>query len=257
MGYDHLLVHSEGPVGWLEYNRPPVNAFNWEMTRAVGTALEALEADPAVRVVVLASALERHFSVGAELSLFDGIGQAWMREWVAVAHGVATRLRALRKPVLGAIHGTAVGGGLEMTYHADVRFCAEDARLGQPEVNLCFIPPIATTQTLVRLLGRPRALRFLYEGELIPAGEAHRLGLVDELVEPGRLRERVQAYGEALAAKPPEALAAIRRTITEGMELPFEQGMALEAEAAAGLADTANFADGVRAFLQKRPPAWK
>ena len=93
-------------------------------------------------------------------------------------------LRGSPKPLLAAINGTAVGGGLEMTLHCDLRFAATDARLGQPEINIGFIPPIATTQALARLIGRPRAIRYLYDGSLVPAAEALDWGLVDELVEP-------------------------------------------------------------------------
>jgi enoyl-CoA hydratase/carnithine racemase len=140
--------------------------------------------------------------------------------------------------------------------HCDLRFAAMNARLGQPEIRIGFIPPIATTQALARLIGRPRAIRYLYDGALVPAAEALAWGLVDELVEPAGLRERVQAYGEELAAKSPAALAAIRRTITLGGGMSFEEGMAYELEAVAALAGTPDFAEGVDAFLAKRPPTW-
>ena len=125
-----------------------------------------------------------------------------------------------------AIHGIAVGGGLEMTLHCDLRFAATDARLGQPEVNINNIPPIAATQALARLIGRPRAIRLLYDGKMISAQEAHHIGLVDTLVAPNELRAVVQAYGKTLAAKPPEALAAIRRAVTLGGGMSFDNGLA-------------------------------
>lgn len=159
--------------------------------------------------------------------------------------------------MLAAIQGTAVGGGLEITYNCDLRFCADDARLGQPEISIGFIPPVGATQTLARLLGRSRAIRFLYDGEIIDAQQALDIGLVDELVPPGELRARVQTYGETLAEKPPEALAAIRRTITHGMDLPFGEALALEHEAIVELGGTRNFKEGVRAFLEKRKPEWE
>ena len=166
-------------------------------------------------------------------------------------------LALIERPLLAAINGTAVGGGLEMTLHCDLRFAASDARLGQPEIKIGFIPPIATTQALARLIGRPRTLRYLYEGALVPVSEALSWGLVDELVEPAGLRKRVQAYGEELAGKSPAALAAIRHTVTLGGGMTFEDGMNYELEAVAGLADTADFTEGVEAFLAKRPPVWR
>jgi len=244
-------------VGWLEFNRPPVNAFTREMVDETHDALAAALSDPAVRVLVLASAVPRYFSAGADLHVFKDIGQDGMRRWAERCHEIVRLLRGSPKPLLAAINGTAVGGGLEMTLHCDLRFAATDARLGQPEINIGFIPPIATTQALARLLGRPRAIRYLYEGTLVSAGEALDWGLVDELVEPPQLRSRVQAYGEELAAKSPSALAAIRRTVTLGGGRSFDDGLAYELDTVVGLAGTPDFAEGVDAFLAKRQPQWR
>ena len=248
---------NERSVGWLEFNRPPVNAFTREMVDEVHDALAATLADPAVRVVVLASAVDRYFSAGADLNVFKGIGQDGMRSWALRCHDIVRLLRHSPKPLLAAINGTAVGGGLEMTLHCDLRFAAADARLGQPEINIAFIPPIATTQALARLIGRPRAIRYLYDGRLVPAAEALDWGLVDELVAPAELRGRVQSYAETLAAKSPTALAAIRRTVTLGGGMTFDEGLAYELATVVELAGSPDFAEGVDAFLAKRPPNWK
>ncbi len=254
---------NQNHVGWLEFNRPPVNAFTREMVDEVHDAIAATLADPdtladpGVRVMVLASAVERYFSAGADLNVFKGMKGEGMRQWATRCHDIVRLLRASPKPLLAAINGTAVGGGLEMALHCDLRFATSDARLGQPEINIGFIPPIATTQALARLIGRPRAIRYLYDGGLVHAAEALQWGLVDELVEPAGLRARVQAYAEELAAKSPAALAAIRRTVTLGGGMTFEDGMRYELETVAVLADTPDFAEGVDAFLAKRPPVWR
>src|SRR4030095_2373854 len=151
-------------VGWLEFNRPPVNAFTREMVDETHDAIAAALADPAVRVLVLASAIPRYFSAGADLHVFKDIGQDGMRRWAERCHEIVRLWRASPKPLLSAINGTAVGGGLEMTLHCDLRFAATDARLGQPEINIGFIPPIATTPELAHLLGRPRGLPHLSYG---------------------------------------------------------------------------------------------
>jgi enoyl-CoA hydratase len=244
-------------VGWLEFNRPPVNAFTREMVDEVHDAIATTLADPEVRVMVLASAVERYFSAGADLQVFKGMTGEGMRQWATRCHDIVRLLRASPKPLLAAIHGTAVGGRLEMTLHCDLRFAATDAKLGQPEIRIGFIPPIATTQALARLIGRPRAIRYLYDSGLVPAADALHWGLVDELVEPAGLRGRVQAYAEELAAKSPAALAAIRRTVTLGGGMTFEDGMRYELETVADLGDTPDFAEGVDAFLAKRPPVWR
>jgi enoyl-CoA hydratase len=146
---------------------------------------------------------------------------------------------------------------LEMTLHCDLRFAATDARLGQPEININLIPPVGATQALARLIGRPNAIKLLYDGTLISAIEALEIGLVDSLVAPESLRDEVQAYGEKLAAKPPEALAAIRQSITLGGSIDFNDGLALDADLVTGLAGTDNFREGVAAFLAKRAPQWQ
>lgn len=253
----HVQVSVVDHVGWLRFDRGPVNAFDWTMLGEVSAALEALEADPEVRVVVIASAIERYFSAGADLELFRGLDGEGMARWCDIVHALVGQFRRSTKPMLAAINGVAVGGGLEMTLHCDVRFAAADARLGQPEININFIPPVGATQALARLIGRPAALRYLYEGRMVPAAEARQMGLVDEVVEPAELHARVQAYAESLCAKPPEALAAIRRTITIGGGLSFDEGLAVERQAAIELAGTANFSEGVSAFLEKRPPRWQ
>jgi len=254
---DFIRFTVERHVGWLEYDRPPVNAFTRQMVDETHDGIAAALADPEVHVLAIASAVPGYFSAGADLNAFKGMKGPGARAWTSRCHDIVRLLRQSQKPLLAAIHGTAVGGGLEIVLHCDVRFAATDARFGQPEVKIGFIPPIATTQALARLIGRPRALRYLYDGKLISAAEAHAWGLVDELVEPQALRARVQAYGEELAAKSPAALSAIRRTVTLGGGMSFEEGMEFELETVVELAETADFAEGVEAFLAKRPPVWR
>lgn len=244
-------------VAWLEFARPPVNAFSRKMVEETFAAMKQALDDPQTRVLVIASGVEKYFSAGADLVAFAAMTAPQMRDWIELCHAIARLLRASPKPLLGAINGTAVGGGLEMTLHCDLRFAADNARFGQPEIAIAFIPPIATTQALARLIGRPRAIRYLYEGRMASAAEALDWGLVDELVPASELRARVQAYAEELAAKPAQALAAIRRTITLGGGVSFEEGMALELETACALTDTDDFREGVRAFLEKRAPRWR
>ena len=255
--YQYVRLQIENRVGWLDYAKPPINAFHWDMVDEVHRGLKQYLADREVRVIVLGSALERFFSAGADIAGFQDIGEAGMRDWVNMVHGLARSLRHSEKPLLAAINGTAVGGGLEMTLHCDLRFAATDARLGQPEIAINFIPPIGATQALARLIGRPQAIRLLYDGALLSAQEAFEIGLVDTLVAPGELRAEVQAYGETLAGKPPEALAAIRQSITLGGSMNFEDGLAMEADFVTSLAGTENFSEGVSAFLEKREPQWQ
>jgi enoyl-CoA hydratase len=255
--YSFIRFSTVGHVGWLEFNRPPVNAFNRQMVDETYDCIAAAADDPSVRVLVLASALDGYFSAGADLNTFRHLTPDGVSDWATRCHAIARLLRSSPKPLLAAIHGTAVGGGLEMTLHCDLRFAASDAKLGQPEIHIGFIPPIATTQALARLIGRPRAIRYLYEGRTVAAPEALGWGLVDELVPPEKLREHVQAYADELSAKSPSALAAIRRTVTLGGGMSFEDGMAVELAAVAELGASPDFAEGVDAFLSKRQPKWQ
>lgn len=255
-GLMFIRISDVNRVRWLEFNRPPVNAFNREMVEETREAISQAIENNDVRVVVLASAVDGYLSAGADLNEFKGMHSEGMRKWVGMCHEIADLLHTSSKPLLGAINGTAVGGGLEMTLLCDRRFAADNARLGQPEVQIGFIPPIATTQTLVRLIGRPRSLAYLYDGGMIDAATALDWGLVDEVAPHDELRDRVQAYADTLVAKSATALAGIRHAVTQGGGMNFENGMSLEADIATALADTPDFAEGIAAFLEKRTPKW-
>lgn len=257
MSFEFIDLDVRGPVGWYRFNRPPRNAVHWEMLDEMISAFETLLDDSNVRVIVIASAVEGYFSTGADISAFRETGAERMPEWVAATHRLARTVRDAVKPVLAAIEGVAVGGGLEMTLHADLRFAARDARLGQPEINIGFIPPVAGTQGLVRLVGRSNAFRMLYGGELMDAEAAQAIGLVDIVTAPGALVDEVQAYGETLARKPANTLTAIRRCLIDGGSQAFEEGLAIERTEAIALARHPNFTEGVNSFLEKRAPNWE
>lgn len=251
-------IHTEivDGVGWLRYARPPMNAFDWTMLEATRAAFARLAADNDARVIVIGTAVETHLSAGADLKTFREATPEDMRAWVEICHGFAREIRECAKPVLAAIRGVAVGGGLEICLHADLRFCDPGARLGQPEINIAFIPPVAGTQALVRLVGRSAAFRILYSGEIMSAEAARAIGLVDTISALGAVEEETQTFAAALAQKPGNALAAIRRSLIDGGGRDFEAGMAIEAAEAAELAAHPNFREGVDAFLAKRAATW-
>jgi enoyl-CoA hydratase len=254
--FRHVELERADGIGWLRYHRPPINAVDWDMLRELPEALASLIAAPDTRVIVIASALDGYFSAGADLRSFGDWHGERMREWVTVCHRIVGILRTSPKPLLAAINGVAVGGGVEITWHCDVRFAASDARIGQPEIDIAYLAPIGATQALVRLVGRNRALRFLYEGELVGAADAQAMGLVDFVVPPERLPAAVADYARRLLAKPANALAAIRRCVTTGGAMAFDAGLALELEEAVALAGSPNFTEGIAAFRAKRAPRW-
>jgi enoyl-CoA hydratase/carnithine racemase len=238
MAFEYLNLSVANKVGWVEYNRLPFNGFNWEML-----------GQEDVRVVVLSSTLDNYFSAATDLTIFDGIRPKKMREWVKICHGHL--MQNAHNPLLAAIHGMAVGGGLELTSHCDFCFAAEDAKIGQLEIAINFIPPVGTTQTLACLIGRPKAIKFLYDSKILSAIKALDIGLVDKLHPAEELRPYVQSYAESLASNPTKVLAAIRRCITLGGGMPFEKSLDYEIEQAAALTDTPDFIEGVKTFLEK------
>jgi enoyl-CoA hydratase/carnithine racemase len=251
-----VSLWSQGGVGWMELDRPPMNLFDREMFEVLHPALRRLLDDPEVRVVVLASALDRYFSAGGDLRFFQGLTVEGLRGYLEDWRQVTVAMRASRKPLLAALHGIAVGGGFEMALLCDIRFAAADARLGLPEVNIGFFAQMGSIRRLARMLGPSRAMRFLLEGTCISATEAAALGLVDVVVEPGLLRDGVQTYAAAIARKPRDAVAAIRRCVNEGVETSDEDFFAIELEEAARLWGGPGIAEGIDAFLEKRPPRW-
>ena len=256
MPFEYVDLDIKQEVGWFRFNRPPINAVNLAMLGEMVAAFGTLDLNPKVKVIVIASALDRHFNAGADIEAFKQAGSKGMHGWLDQTYILARKVRAASKPVLVAINGIAVGGGLEMSLHADLRFAADDARLGQPEINIAIIPPVAGTQGLVRLVGRSNAFRILYGGELFSAAEALEMGLIDFVLPVARLEKDVQTYAEKLAEKPANALSAIRRCLIDGGGETFEAGTAIERQQAEALANHPNFEEGIAAFLEKRNPNW-
>lgn len=252
----HIVTEVTSGVAWLRFDRPRVNAFDRQMLNEAELAFDSLLASPEARVIVLGSTNPKYFSAGADLETFRDISSDGMREWITVCHRLAAKIRTGPKPVLACLHGIAVGGGLEMALHADRRFASHDVQLGQPEINIGFVPPVAGTQALVRLVGRSAAYKMLYTGELLDAEAALDMGVVDEIHELCKVETAVQEFGEMIASKPANALAAIRQCVASGGDTTMTQGMEIEQREANALAEHPNFREGIEAFLERRSPKW-
>ncbi|MDP9038269.1 MAG: enoyl-CoA hydratase-related protein, partial [Acidobacteriota bacterium] len=255
-------------------NRPAVlNALNASMVRELDHAFAALAGLPSVRAIVLTGAGSKAFAAGADIAELAAADAAEGEQIARRAQRVFRRIETLGKPVLAAINGFALGGGLELALACTLRLAAEHARLGQPEINLGVIPGFGGTQRLPRLIGQSAALRIILTGERIAAPEALRLGLIDELVPtPGAetpsadptpagphatpLLARALQLAHTLAAMPPLAVAAAIEAVTRGADLPLEDALALEAEIFGRLCATPDKAEGTQAFLERRTPRW-
>ncbi|MEB3862390.1 MAG: 3-hydroxyacyl-CoA dehydrogenase/enoyl-CoA hydratase family protein [Desulfurococcales archaeon] len=252
-----ILIRIEKPIAWIILNRPKkLNALSPKLLKELGEALDELEENEEVRVIILKGA-GRAFSAGADVTAFAGVTPMDILRFSRRFQELTLKMQFLTKPIIVAIHGYALGGGLEIAMSGDIRIASEDAMLGQPEINLGFIPGAGGTQRLPRLAGRSRAKELIFTGDMIPAGEAHRLGIVDRVVPPERLDQEARALALKLAEKPPLALAAAKYAIEMGMETNIWTGLELEASLFALLFSTEDVIEGVTAFLEKRKPKFK
>lgn len=253
-----VLVDVFGPVATLTLNRPAVlNALNIALLAELDMALDALAANEVVRAIILTGAGGKAFAAGAdirELATLNGLeGQALAARGQRIFAG----MESLGKPVIAAVNGFALGGGCELAMAATLRVASETARFGQPEAKLGLIPGYGGTQRLPRLVGRGTALKLLLTGEPITAAEALRIGLVDEVVPAGDLMARAHALAKTIASLAPVAVRQCLAAVRDGVEMPLGAALAHEAALFGACCETADKAEGTRAFLEKRAPVWR
>lgn len=252
--YKAIQVERENNIAWITLNRPQrLNAINSEMRQELLQAFQELGESDEVRVIVVRGAGGRAFSVGADITEFAG-GKPY--QFVELGEFFNAPQRC-PKPVIAAIDGYALGGGLELALACDFRLASRRSELGQPEINLGLIPGGGGTQRLVRLIGAARAKELVMLGERIPAEQAHQWGLVNKVFENERFEEEVRAFAEKLASGPPIALRLAKRVIDLGDEASLEAALLLEREAFGLLFSTEDMAEGTTAFLSKRKPLFK
>jgi enoyl-CoA hydratase/carnithine racemase len=242
-----VTVARAGKVGWITVDHPPANALNREVLEGLRRALSELEQDPEMGAAVVTGAGEKFFVAGADIGEFVLDGPDATREKIGGGQRLTLEMESSRLPL---------GGGLELAMACDLRLAASTSRMGQPEILLGIIPGWGGTQRLPRLVGRGRALELLLTGEQIDAETALRIGLVNRVVEPERLRAEAQGLAEKLAGQAPLAVAAIKGAVAAGMDRPLATGLGEELGQFDRTFRTADAAEGIRAFLEKRRPAW-
>jgi enoyl-CoA hydratase len=251
-----VLRERRGAVEILTLNRPDKrNALNTALRTALIAALDELAGDVGVRVIVLTGAGDRAFVAGADVTEFTG------RDVAAQAASMQARrvydvVAASERPLVAAINGACLGGGLELALACDIRIASTTARFGQPEVNLGLIPGGGATQRLPRVVGLGAALRLILTGEPVDAAEALRMGLVEEVTEPEDCLERAIAVAERIARNSPVAVAAARRATRAALGLPLAAGLDLERAAFLAAFAAEDRAEGIAAFLEKRQPVF-
>ncbi len=245
-------------VGHIILDRPPANSYEIGFMRDLDAAIDAAEADGAVRVVILRSASDRFFSAGADIKAFMANDTTANMAMIRLAHATLARMAASDRIYIAAINGHALGGGLEMALACDLRFAAEGQyALGLPEVTLGLLPGNGGTQRLPRLIGANRALAMMITGERVGPEEALRLGLVNRLFPAASLLEETEAYASALAAGASLAVGAIKRCVYDGLNMDLAASLAYERQLIEPLFGSEDAAEGFAAFAEKRAPAYR
>jgi enoyl-CoA hydratase len=258
MPYEFLTVDRDGAVAEVTITRPAVlNALNQPTLQELRQAIDELGADDGVRALVLTGAGEKAFVAGADINELAAQSPVSGRELARRGQALFTRIEQLGKPVIAAINGFALGGGCELALACTFRFAADTARIGLPEVTLGIVPGYGGSVRLPRLVGKDRAMEMILTGRHVTADEAFRIGLVTRVFPAASLLAEARKFAQELAAKAPIALRYAQRTIEQGLEMPVEQALELEATFFGLVASTDDMREGTRAFLEKRKPVFK
>ncbi len=252
---DTILIETRGRVGLITLNRPEaLNALNATLMREVVAAAEAFDADRGIAAIVLTGS-SRAFAAGADIREMvdhryaDLVLDDWISHW--------DRLSGIRKPLIAAVAGFALGGGCEIAMLCDLIIAADTARFGQPEINLGVIPGIGGSQRLTRAIGKAKAMDMILTGRTMDAAEAERTGLVARVVAADALLDETLAIAQTIAAKSLPALLAAKETVNRAFETPLSEGIRFERRAFQALFALEDQTEGMTAFLQKREPEFK
>ena len=252
---DNVLYEKKGAIAYVTLNRPKVlNALNKATIAELNEVFEDARDDAAVRGVILTGAGEKAFAAGADIGEMVGDTPAEAEVKTRQGQRLTTLIENLGKPVVAAVNGFALGGGCELAMACTIRIAVEAARFGQPEVNIGIIPGYGGTQRLPRLVGKGRALQLILTGEMIDAQEAHRIGLVNEIVAGADLIARAEAILNRVDANAPVAVKLAIEAANRGLDSSLAEGLNLEATLFARCVATEDMKEGVAAFREKRKP---
>jgi enoyl-CoA hydratase/carnithine racemase len=254
-----ITVTRQGGVAVLALNRPEaMNAISLQMRADLRQALEALQNDAGIGAVVLTGSGDKAFSAGMDLREFSKLlAEQPIAEVKRIRAASSEGIATFDKPILAAVNGLAVGGGVELALLCDIVFAADSATFSFGEVKRGLMPGNGGTQRLSRRIGMPRAMEMILTGRTVDAQEALAIGLVEHVVPQADLLARAVALAEQIAANAPVAVRTAKAAIVRGAELPLHEGIRLEQDLAAFLYTTDDAKEGPRAFLEKRPPAWR
>ncbi len=258
MEYKNTLYEKSEGLATISVNRPEaLNAINKETIMEILSHLDNAKRDESVRVIAITGAGDRSFSAGADMQVWKDIDPLGAREFSRLGQRMCEEIEALEKPVIAAINGYALGGGLELAMACDIRIASEKARLGQTEIKWGILPGWGGTQRLPRFVGKGVAKEMIFTGKMISAKDAEQLGLVNKVVPPDQLESALKELANELVNKPPVGVKMVKELINSSLEIPLAVGVVHESECFGVIASTEDFKEGLSAFLEKRKPKFK
>ncbi|ALV22088.1 enoyl-CoA hydratase-related protein [Carnobacterium antarcticum] len=251
--YKTLTLEKSEGIAILKINRPKMlNALSLEVLQELTLALDAVEIDPFVHVLILTGSGEKAFVAGADITEMKEKNAIEGRDFSLFGNAVFSKLEQLRQPTIAAVNGFALGGGCELALACDIRIGAENAKFGQPEVGLGIIPGFGGTQRLPRLIGIGKAKELIYTGTNIAAEEAYRIGLLNKVVAAEELIDEAKAMAEKVMKNSPLGVEGSKKAINQGLQMNLQQALALESEIFGALFATEDQKEGMAAFIEKR-----
>ena len=254
MNFSNLLIDIEDGIAVVTINRPAaLNALSADIIEELATAFETLKKDAAVACVILTGSGPKAFVAGADIAAMQALDAVSATHFARLGHAVLRDIENFPKPVIAAVNGFALGGGCELAMACDIRIAAENARFGQPEVNLGVIPGFGGTLRLSRLVGKGRAKELIFTGDMIDAQEAYRIGLANKVVAAEELLAEARRMAKKIAAKGPVAVRFAKESVDSGLEMDLDRACRYEADLFGLCFATADQKEGMQAFLDKRP----
>ncbi|MBU1298174.1 MAG: enoyl-CoA hydratase/isomerase family protein [Bacteroidetes bacterium] len=258
MNYQTILVNISDRIAVVTINRPDkLNAVNLQVIDELKNAFQGFENNPEVGVVILTGAGEKAFVAGSDIGVLSTYDTASAKRYSEMGNTVLSMIQNFPKPVIAAVNGFALGSGCEIAMACHIRIASENAKFGQPEVNLGLIPGHGGTQRLARIVGIGRAMEITLTGNTIDANEAFRIGLVNKVVPLTELKKVAEDSAKTILSKSPAAISLAIKAINSNLELPLDAGLKLEAELFSECFKTKDFLEGTKAFLEKRKPVFK
>ncbi|MHB1406757.1 MAG: enoyl-CoA hydratase/isomerase family protein [Desulfitobacteriaceae bacterium] len=254
MAYEVIQLTKENGVATITLNRPPMNPLNSQVFRELAQAVDELNADGSVKAVIITGSGEKALAAGADITEMVNLSPVEAYAFCQVSRTAFEKIENLRKPVIAAVNGLALGGGTELTLACDFRIAADTAKFGQPEINLGIIPGAGGTQRLARLIGTAKAKELIFLGDIIDAATAEKLGLVNKVVPAALLMEETRKLAQKLASKPAVAMKMAKEAINTGINLDISSALTLEIQNFITAFASEDRKEGMGAFMEKRKP---